>query len=85
MADSPTARVTKLEQRSATLEERIDAVRRQVDGADLPALAQRLAVLESQVKDLREGKQEWARRAWTIVGPLLGATVGAVLTYIFRR
>jgi len=85
VADSPTARVTKLEQLVAALTERVESLRRQIDDQDVPALAQRLAVVESQVKDLREGRQEWARRAWAIVGPILGAVAGAVLAYVFRR
>lgn len=72
MADSPTARITKLEQRVAVLEERLETLGREVLRYGVPALTQRSAVLESQVKDLREGKQEWARRAWAIVGPILG-------------
>lgn len=85
MADSPTARITKLEQRVAVLEERLDLFKRQVEGYSVPALAERLAVQESQVKDLRDSHQEWARRAWAIVGPILGAVEGAVLASVFRR
>ena len=85
MAESPTARITKLEHEIAVLEERLDAFKRQVEEYEIPSLAQRQAVVESQVKDLREGSQEWARRAWAIVGPILGAVVGAVLASIFRR
>lgn len=85
MADSPTARITKAEQLIAVFEARLDGVKEQVAQQDFPALSQRVAVLESQVKDLREGKQEWARRAWAIVGPIFGAAVGAVLAYVFRR
>jgi len=85
VAESPTARVTKLEQLVAALTERTEGLRRQLDDQDVAALAQRLAVLESQVKDLRDGNQEWARRAWAIVGPILGAVVGAVLASVFRR
>lgn len=85
MADSPTARITKLEQLVAVLTDRLDDLRRKVEGDNVPARAQRVAVLESQVKDLREGSQEWARRAWTVVGPILGAVVGATRTYIFKR
>lgn len=85
MADSPSARITKLEQLVAALTERLDGLRRQVEDHDVPSVVQRLAVIESQVKDLREGNQEWARRAWAIVGPILGAVIGAVLATVFRR
>ena len=85
MAESPTARITKLEQVVAVLDSRLDAVKQEVGQHELLELTQRVAVLESQLKDLREGKQEWARQAWAIVGPLLGAVAGATLTYIFRR
>lgn len=81
MADSPTARIMRLERSVDVLDERVDDLRYRINHYDVPAISQRLAVLESQVKDLREGKQEWARRAWAIVGPILGA----VLTFVFRR
>ena len=85
MADSPTARITKLEQRMAALEERLEGLRQVVDRFDVQTFVLRLAVLESQMRDLRESRQEWARRAWAIIGPILGAVVGAVLTYICKR
>jgi uncharacterized coiled-coil protein SlyX len=85
MADSPTARINKLEQSVAVQAERLDALTQEVRRINIPALLQRLAVLESQVKDLREGNQEWARRAWAIVGPIVGAIAGALLAYVFRR
>lgn len=85
MADSPTARITRLEQVVAAVVERQESVRREIDNHDIPSALQRLAVVESQVKDLREGREEWTRRAWTIVGPILGAVVGAVLASVFRR
>jgi len=55
MAESPTARITKLEQSLAVQVERVDALTQEVRRHDIPTLAQRLAVLESQVKDLRDG------------------------------
>ena len=85
MAETPTARITKLEQTVGVLEERLDALTREVERYDIAGLGQRLAVLESQVKDLREGNLEWARRAWAVVGPILGAVAGAALAYVFRR
>jgi hypothetical protein len=85
MADSPTARITKLEHSLAVLEQRVDALMREVERYDVPAIAQRMAVIESQVKDLRDSHQEWARRAWAIVGPIVGAAVGVTLTLLFRR
>lgn len=85
MAESPTARITKLEQSLAVQVERLDALTQEIRRHEIPTLAQRLAVLESQVRDLREGNQEWTRRAWAIVGPIFGAVVGAVLASVFRR
>ena len=56
MAESPTARITKLEQELAVLEECFDAFKQQVERYDVPALAQRMAVFESQLKDLRDSR-----------------------------
>jgi hypothetical protein len=52
---------------------------------ELAGLTVRLALLEHQMNDLRKGKEEWGRRLWAIVGPILGALVGGVIGYFLHR
>jgi hypothetical protein len=52
---------------------------------ELASLTTRVAVLESQVGDLRRGKEEWGRRLWAILGPILAALLGGVVGYFLHR
>lgn len=45
----------------------------------------RLAVVERDVADLKARRDEWGRRLWALVGPILGVAIGAVATYLLRR
>jgi predicted nucleic acid-binding Zn-ribbon protein len=47
-------------------------------------LRTKFALLEQQVAELKKGKEEWGRRLWAIVGPLVGAVVGGLLGYLLR-
>jgi hypothetical protein len=59
----------------------VDNLRKLVE--DLNDVPERLAVLESQVGDLRAGGKEWARRLWMIIGPLIAGVLGAGIVYYF--
>lgn len=43
------------------------------------------ALVRRDVDDLRKTRDEWGRRLWALVGPLLGVAVGAVMTHLLRR
>jgi hypothetical protein len=44
-----------------------------------------VAILRREVDKLEKVKEEWGRRLWAMLGPILGATVGWVLGYLSRR
>jgi hypothetical protein len=43
------------------------------------------AVVRRDVDDLRKTHDEWGRRLWALLSPLLGVAVGSVVTYLLRR
>ena len=51
----------------------------------LTTLQTDIAVLKRDVEKLEKVKEEWGRRVWAMVGPVLGAVVGWVLGYFSRR
>lgn len=44
-----------------------------------------VAILRRDVEKLEKVKEEWARRVWATVGPILGAAVGWVLGILSRK
>lgn len=78
-------KIDELEKLVATLTERLNELKEEVRDLDLPRLSQRVAVLENQVEELKKSKEEWGRRAWAIVGPIVGAIGGALATYLIRK
>ena len=79
---------------TAALEERVNSLKGAIDRlegeqnrakAELAAHATRIALLEHHTADFRKGKEEWGRRLWTILGPILGALVGGVIGYFLKR
>lgn len=63
----------------AVLQERLEFVRGETGG--IADLAIRLALLEQQVQNARQGWERWAQRIWMILAPIVGGAVGALLTY----
>lgn len=57
----------------------VENLRRDFDG--VKALIAQIAVLEHKVEDLRSSGQEWTRRFWMILAPLVAGVLGAVVTY----
>lgn len=45
----------------------------------------RATVLEQQVDTLRSTSDLWSTRIWGLIQILLGATIGAVVTYLLKR
>jgi hypothetical protein len=37
------------------------------------------------VDDLKKTKEEWGRRLWAMLGPILGAMIGVLLGYYLRK
>lgn len=72
-------KIEELSKLAAALNERVDNLREQV--IDLRELIAKVAVLEQKVEDLRAGGQEWARRLWMILAPLVSGILGALLLY----
>ncbi len=62
------------------LKDRVDTLRRDVGGIPI-----QVALLQPRVDDLREGWKIWAARVWMILGPLLGAAVGALLNSYLNK
>jgi hypothetical protein len=52
---------------------------------EIEDLKRSMAVLQHIVEDLKKTKEEWGRRFWTLLGPLLGAVVGVLLGYYLRQ
>src|SRR3954452_2993267 len=50
-----------------------------------PELKTEIAILKRDVEELRKAKDEWGRRLWALVSPLVGAIVGAILTYFLKK
>jgi hypothetical protein len=67
----------------AVLNGRWEEMRR--DHAEIRDLQVRVAVLEHQVADLRKGWEIWVQRLWMILAPFVGASIGAVLTYVLNK
>jgi hypothetical protein len=65
------------------LKTRLDGMRGEIGG--LPDLTIKVALLQQRVEGIHEGWKIWMARLWMIVGPLLGATVGALLTYYLNK
>ena len=65
------------------LKTHLEATRREIAG--LLELPIKVALLQQRVDDMREGWKAWIGRLWMVVGPLAGATVGALLTYYLNK
>jgi hypothetical protein len=85
--DDLTRLTAILEARLESLKDTINEMKGEQAGfrAELATLTTRIALLEHQTADLRKGKEEWGRRLWMVLGPILGAIVGGVIGYFLRR
>jgi hypothetical protein len=73
----------------ATLSERVDNARAEIDRVDaaqyrsaeaLTALSTRVALLEDRLGELKRVMEEGGRRRWVVIGALVGALVGSLVT-----
>jgi len=87
---SPTERINGLSELTATLTERLDGVRREVDAINgkiqkiedgLHSVKPNLAVIEERLSELKKGVEEAGRRRWAIVPALVGAIIGGLISF----
>ncbi len=69
-----TERVDSLRTGFERLEHRLSAATEKVHSFET-----RLSVLENKVNERYEAWKEWLQRIWMVLGPILGAAVGAFL------
>jgi hypothetical protein len=50
-----------------------------------PDLKVDIGILKRDVEELKKTKEQWAQRLWNLLGPLVGAAAGALLTYYLRK
>ncbi|SRR6266496_3132279 len=95
MAQSPTERVTALERMADVLTTRLDGLDKGADklsnahaemAKELASLKRdfdrEVALLKREVDELKKGKEEWGRKLWMIVPPVLAALISSVVTLI---
>lgn len=66
-------RIAELETMMAALEER------------LRESSNKTAVVEERVNELKRSGEEASRRLWSLLPPLIGAGIGALLTLLIQR
>ncbi len=91
MAKTNTDRIDELSQLTATITERIDSVRRDVEAINargqkmddaLNEVKRNLSIIEERLNEMKRVGEEGGRRHWAIVPSLIGALLGGVLTFL---
>jgi FtsZ-binding cell division protein ZapB len=91
---TPTEKIHDLDILVATHKAQLVALQGQVNGIEavqntlsdsVVDVKTKLALLDRQLVDLKQGKEEWGRRLWAVVGPILGALVGGLVGYLLHR
>jgi phage shock protein A len=95
MAATPlTDKVDELSKLAAMLTERVDTLRKQADGtaaelsragSEAAAMKTQVALVQQEVQELKKGREEWGRRLWMILAPLVAAVIGSLLGYYLRK
>ena len=76
-------KVNDLEKLVATLVERVDNLRGEVES--IAESATRIAVFEERLNELKRVGEESSRKLWSLLPPLLGALLGAALTLLVQQ
>ncbi len=93
MARTQGEKIDDLSQLTTTLNERLDNVRRDVEGITircgkvddvLTEIKTRLAVIEERLGELKKAKETGSNRWWAILPPLIGVLIGSVLTFVVQ-
>jgi len=91
MPPSPTERISELATLTATLLERLDGVRRDVEALggkcqrsedSLHDVKRTVAVIEERLTEMKKGIEEAGRRRSAVVPSLVGAIIGGTLTFL---
>ena len=68
------------------LREQIEVLNRwKIEIGSLVEIKTDMAVMKRDMDELREAKDRWIQRLWNLLGPLVGAAAGALLTYALRK
>ena|SRR5438552_3779564 len=91
MAKSQGDKIDELSQLTATLTERLDSVRRDIETVNVRGqrlddsfqeVRRNLAVIDERLSEMKRGLEESDRRRWSIVPSLIGALIGGGLTFL---
>jgi predicted nucleic acid-binding Zn-ribbon protein len=87
-------KIDELTRLGTQLTERVDNVRTELERLtdrlttlteQFTELDKQVALHEHQLVELRQSWQQTVQRVWAILGPIVGATVAALLGYLFRK
>lgn len=80
LLDQLVGRVNTIERDLEHISERVEKLRTADEDLRL-----RVHTLEREAGDIKKSREEWGRRAWALVGPLVGAVIGGIVTYLVKR
>ena len=88
---TPTERINELGQLTATITERLDGVRREVEAVGgrcqrvedaLHEVKRSVAVIEERLTEMKKGIEEAGRRRSAVIPSLVAAVIGGLLTFL---
>jgi chromosome segregation ATPase len=94
MPPTNTDRIDDLTKLLHSLVATVDATRQQVDrledllnrqAAAIEEIKVRLALAERDISELKNVRDEWGRRTWALIVPIITAIVGGVVGYLVKR
>ncbi len=86
--------ILELSESKATLTERVDNLRAEVEKVEekvsavdnlVTDLDKKVTLHQQYFLELRQERKEVMRRAWMIVGPVVGAIIGALLAFFLGK